>query len=127
MPFVINPTRKRTFTHVEGEDKFEADFDFVCMEDGITKEIKEKLRSHNLNSPDEDAALSIVWHQIRRSLKATRGIIDERTGQEVDISNSDIQRAVFEFIISFGNLREQILTAYIGPSGKNSNSGATQQ
>lgn len=126
MPFVIKPSRKYTFTYEEEGNKLEADFDFICMEDGISEEVRNKLKDHNPDNPNKEAILSILWYNIRRSLKTVRGIQDEE-GKNIEITDDNIQKAVFEFIIKCGDLRLQILTAYIGTAEKNLKPGVTLQ
>lgn len=129
MSFKIKPSRKRTFEFVDGEDKLTVTFDFVCTEDIKSSEVIKRLKE---GVADQDSATQFMWYTIRRSLIECTGIDDIDTGMSIALKdkdgkiNDDIQRAIFEFIIGLGDMRSQIIDAYIGPTSKNSKPGVTQ-
>jgi hypothetical protein len=147
MAFTLNPTRKFTVKYSapstegsEPSDSFEADFEFILTEDCFTEDVRKKVKELKpiLNSDTEEVKTSkmykqqsVIWHKIRRSLKAVRGINDF-DGNPISIAdenfniNTDVQAAVFEFITNFDDVATQILSAYMGLNLKNSKAGATK-
>jgi hypothetical protein len=142
--FVLNPTRKFTVKYtappVEGssiEDSFEADFEFILTEDCFTDDIRKRvielkpILEKDTNEEKVEKIYkqqSVIWHKIRRSLKAVRGINDV-DGNPINIIidgkvNEDIQAAVFEFITNFDDVSTKVLSAYLGLNTKNLNAGA---
>lgn len=140
MAFVLNPTRKFTVKYIEPSmedtesNSFEADFEFILTEDCFTEDIRKKVQELVPileKDTDEEKAdklykqQSVIWHKIRRSLKAVRGIND-LDGNPISITNPDVQAAVFEFITNFNDVAAQVLSAYLGLNSKNLNAGATK-
>lgn len=137
MAFVLNPTRKFTVKYEAEDDFFEADFEFILTEDCFTEDMRKRiaeLKPILVKDTEEVKAekiykqQSVVWHKIRKSLKAVRGIND-MDGNPINIItdgniNEDIQSAVFEYITNFGDVAIQVLTAYSGLNQKNLSAGA---
>lgn len=140
--FILNPTRKFTVKYgspsEEGADFFEADFEFILTEDCFTEDIRKKVKElQPILEKDTDEVKAdkmykqqaVIWHKIRKSLKAVRGINDFE-GNPINIQDEkgniieDTQAAVFEFITNFGDVATQVLTAYLGLNTKNLNAGA---
>ena len=133
MAFILNPTRKFTVGYEDEETKetFEADFEFVLTEECFTDEVRQKSKNLEpiLESDSDEVkedkmfkAQGVVWHKIRKSLKAVRGITDEN-GNPLEV-NEDTQAVIFDFIVKFGDVSVQVLTAFMGLSSKNLNAGA---
>jgi hypothetical protein len=128
MAFVLNPTRKFTAVYKDETtgDSFEADFAFLLTEDCFTPEMREKAKSLEVilesDTPEIKQeklykAQAVIWYKLRNSLKEVRGINDEQ-GNKIQINN-DTRDAVFEFVMTCGDVSTQVVMAYIGVARKN--------
>lgn len=122
--FAIKPNRKFTFKYGEGtEDAFTVDFDFICIEQINSDEVKNILKNVN----------GVIYYFMRKSLISVSGLINVDSGEPLKLYNEDgsineeIQKAVFEFVMTFEEFRDQLITAYAGVSSKNLKTGVTPQ
>lgn len=126
MPFVMKKSRRQEFTYKDEEsgESFTAVFEFICMEDRFSKEFFDKLKNYDSSNPDVGTTTNILWYNIRKSLVALEGVVDE-DGAPITIVNEDgtvnegIQKAALEYIIGFEGMSKDIMTAFIGSAGKN--------
>lgn len=121
MAFKLNPNRRITIKHVEGEDELEAVFVFPCLEDREDLgKLMGKLKDYDPEKAQEEDTVKLFWYTLRTALVEIKGVVNEETGEPIAINgDEEMQKVVFDFLIGLEGMVDKILTAYVGPKGKN--------
>lgn len=135
VPFLTTSKRVNKFTHEEDGESFSVTFKFPFAEEINLSKLREKL---NVSDDVESNSASTLMYILRTSISDCEDIldVDKPVGdsyEPVVVAKEDgtrdemAQKIVFEIVKSIPTLYDKVITAYIGPKGKNLKTGAMQQ
>lgn len=107
----LNVPRRYSITHEDGDNSFTIVWKFPYT----TSDYFEELRSGFENKSKAAFSDQILMD----SIESCSGVIDESTGEGIDISNKECKAALFDYIKSIPEYYVSVLSAYIGPKSKN--------
>lgn len=126
----IKPSRTYKIPGKLGDEVFYITYKFKYKEDVSQKEI-EDIRKAISGEEDfkntERVQEGLVDVLIRKSIIEQEGFVDEDTLLPLDVSIEDNQKLIYEIVNRDIEHRIAALVAFIGPTGKNSLTGVTQQ
>ena len=136
------------YKSVDGEEDFSVTFKFAPSEDLDITSFKAKLADSQLaeipvNASDDEKQVafqaatkaaneeqrSLMDFSIRKAIVACEGFVDEETNEPVVVQNIDgsfneqVQKVIFDVIQTYNDYYIDVMTAYLGPKGKNFKSG----
>lgn len=128
----IKTDRTYKIPYEQDGDSFSITFKFIPSEDLDLTQIRQKLIKA-VTDIDLSAQMDTVDHVIRRSIIDCEDILDEDTNEPVKLKNEDgsineyVQKVLMDVIKMYPDYYLKVLTAYMGPKGKNLKTGVTEQ
>lgn len=128
----IKTDRTYKIPYEQNGDSFSITFKFTPSEDLDLTQIRQKLVKA-VTDIDLSAQMDTVDHVIRRSIIDCEDILDEDTNEPVKLKNEDgsineyVQKVLMDVIKMYPDYYLKVLTAYMGPKGKNLKTGVTEQ
>ncbi len=128
----IKTDRTYKIPYEQDGDSFSITFKFTPSEDLDLTQIRQKLVKAAIDA-DLSAQMDTVDHVIRRSIIDCEDIFDEDTNEPVKLKNEDgsineyVQKVLMDVIKMYPDYYLKVLTAYMGPKGKNLKTGVTEQ
>lgn len=128
----IKTDRTYKIPYEQDGDSFSITFKFIPSEDLDLTQIRQKLVKA-VTDIDLSAQMDTVDHVIRRSIIDCEDILDEDTNEPVKLKNEDgsineyVQKVLMDVIKMYPDYYLKVLTAYMGPKGKNLKTGVTEQ
>lgn len=128
----IKTDRTYKIPYEQDGDSFSITFKFTPSEDLDLTQIRQKLVKA-VTDVDLSAQMDTVDHVIRRSIIDCEDILDEDTNEPVKLKNEDgsineyVQKVLMDVVKMYPDYYLKVLTAYMGPKGKNLKTGVTEQ